>query len=151
MAIIEAGRYVAPSGRDVRIAESTASAVAGTRLYLPCDDVAVPGGADRAAPVIEVTNESSLSASRRLGGDAACLVFASAKNPGGGFLNGARAQEESIARVSALYACQTSVPQFYALPRQAQDLRYSDRVIYSPRVPVFRPDGTKFGSAASGG
>jgi uncharacterized protein (TIGR02452 family) len=35
------------------------------------------------------------------------------------------------------------VPQFYALHRRTQDLRYSDRVIYSPRVPVFRDeDGT---------
>ena len=141
--IIEAGCYRAPSGREVRVAESTAAAVAGTRLYLPDEDVTVPAGVNGAVPVIEVTNETSLSASRRLGDDAACLVFASARNPGGGFLNGAQAQEESIARVSALYACQTSVPRFYEFHRQRPDLRYSDQVIYSPRVPVFRDeDGT---------
>jgi uncharacterized protein (TIGR02452 family) len=141
-AIVEAGRYVAPSGREVRIAESTAAAIAGTRLYRPGQDAVVPVRAS-AAPVIEVTNESSLSASRRLGDDVACLVFASAKNPGGGFLNGAQAQEESIARVSALHACQASAPQFYEFHRQQQDPRYSDRVIYSPRVTVFRgEDGT---------
>jgi len=142
-AIVEAGCYVAPSGREVSVAESTASAVARTRLYLPGQDVVVPAEASGPAPVVEVTNESSLSASRRLGDDVACLVFASARKPGGGFLNGAQAQEESIARVSALYACQTAVPQFYAFHRQSGDLRYSDRVIYSPRVPVFRDeDGT---------
>jgi len=139
-AIVADGGYVAPSGREVRVAESTAAAVAGTRLYLPGEDVSVPGGAGGAAPVVEVTNESSLSASRRLGGDAACLVFASARSPGGGFLNGAQAQEESIARVSALYACQVSVLPFYEFHREQQDLRYSDRVIYSPRVPVFRDE-----------
>jgi len=139
-AIVEAGHYVAPAGREVRIAESIASAVAGTRLYLPDDDLAVPARAGGAVPAIEVTKESSLSAARRLGDDAACLVFASARSPGGGFLNGARAQEESIARVSALYACQMSVPQFYGFHRRQQDLRYSDRVIYSPRVPVFRDE-----------
>jgi hypothetical protein len=52
---------------------------------------------------IQVTAESTLEAARRLGGDVACLVFASARNPGGGFLNGAQAQEESLARSSALY------------------------------------------------
>jgi uncharacterized protein (TIGR02452 family) len=146
-AIIEAGRYRAPSGREVHITGSTAAAVAGTRLYLPGQDVAAPpstgAGASAASPVIEVTNESSLSAARRLGEDAACLVFASATKPGGGFLNGRQAQEESIARVSALYASLTAVPQFYAFHRQQEDSRYSDRVIYSPRVPVFRAeDGT---------
>jgi uncharacterized protein (TIGR02452 family) len=142
-AIIEAGHYMAPSGRQVRIAESTAAAVAGTRLYLPGQAVGIPVEAGAAGPVIEVTNETSLSASQRLGDDVACLVFASARNPGGGFLNGAQAQEESIARVSALYACQTAVPRYYSFHRRAQDARYSDRVIYSPRVPVFTgEDGT---------
>jgi len=32
-----------------------------------------------------------------------CLNFASAKNPGGGFLGGSQAQEESLARSSGLY------------------------------------------------
>ena len=35
-----------------------------------------------------------------------CLNFASARNPGGGFLNGSQAQEESIARATGLYPCQ---------------------------------------------
>jgi uncharacterized protein (TIGR02452 family) len=70
----------------------------------------------------------------------ACLVFASARHPGGGFLRGAQAQEESLARASALHACQQAAPQFYAFHRQQPDLCYSDRVIYSPSVPVFRDD-----------
>ncbi|GAA0920172.1 TIGR02452 family protein [Nonomuraea longicatena] len=91
---------------------------------------------------VEVVNETTLEAARALsgGGEVACLVFASAKNPGGGFLNGAQAQEESVARASALYPCLTSVPAFYAFHRAQKDLLYSDRVVYSPRVPVFRDD-----------
>jgi uncharacterized protein (TIGR02452 family) len=89
---------------------------------------------------VEVTNESSLAAVRRLGGDVACLVFASARNPGGGFLNGAQAQEESLARGSALYLCLRAAGDFYAHHRAHPELTYSDRVIYSPSVPVFRDD-----------
>ena len=140
IAIIEAGGYRSPSGRDVRIGASVTDAVAGTRLYRP--DEALPARLPRnsGAPATEVTNETSLSAARLLGPGAACLVFASAKNPGGGFLTGAQAQEESIARSSALYPCQGAAGEFYAFHRRQGDLRYSDRVIYSPRVPVFRAD-----------
>src|SRR5262245_984214 len=102
------------------------------------DVPAATAGPDR--PVIEVTGESTLAAARRLGPGAACLVFASARNPGGGFLTGAQAQEEAIARASALHACLSTVPDFYAFHRADRDLRYSDRVIYSPGVPVFRDD-----------
>ena len=140
MAIIEAGGYRSPCGRDVRIAASVRAAVAGTRLYLPAEDIPAPLPHGPGAPVTEVTNETSLSAARRLGADVACLVFASAKNPGGGFLSGAQAQEESIARSSALYPCQQAAGEFYDFHRRQGDLRYSDRVIYSPGVPVFRAD-----------
>jgi uncharacterized protein (TIGR02452 family) len=139
LAIIEAGGYQAGSGHQVRLAASIAAAIEGTRLYIPGEEITVTAPAG-AVPAVEVTNETTLSAARRLGEGVACLVFASAKNPGGGFLSGAQAQEESIARASALYPCLATVRQFYAFHRQQQDLRYSDRVIYSPAVPVFRGD-----------
>jgi uncharacterized protein (TIGR02452 family) len=140
MAILEAGGYRSPGGREVRIGGGVSDAVAGTRLHLPDETLSARLPQDSRGPVTEVTNETSLSAARRLGPDAACLVFASAKNPGGGFLAGAQAQEESIARSSALYPCLTAAGEFYAFHRRQGDLRYSDRVIYSPRVPVFRAD-----------
>jgi len=161
MTIISSGGYWCADGTSIRLAGDIARAVAGTRLYLPEDPL--PTAPDRPAtaapPLIEVTRETTLAAARRAagagganraggagsadpaGGDVACLVFASAKNPGGGFRSGARAQEEDIARASALYACQTVAGEFYAFHRQQRDLRYSDRVIYSPAVPVFRDDG----------
>lgn len=52
----------------------------------------------------------------------------------------ARAQEESLARSSGLYRCLLQAPEFYAFHRSQRDLRYSDRVIFSPSVPVFRDD-----------
>ena len=137
---VERGHYSAPDGRRVEIAADVAAAVAGTRLYLPGDDLPGPPDGPARRPHVEVTGESTLEAARRLGGDVAALVFASARNPGGGFLTGAQAQEESLARASALYASLTSAREFYTAHRADPDLRYSDRVIRSPRVPVFRDD-----------
>jgi uncharacterized protein (TIGR02452 family) len=140
VAILERGRYRTGAGDVVTIDARVAAAVAGSRLYLPDDVLPVPPSPGNTAPVIEVTNESSLRATRRLGGDVACLVFASARNPGGGFLNGAQAQEESIARASGLYACLRATEEYYTHHRRHAELTYSDRVIYSPAVPVFRDD-----------
>jgi uncharacterized protein (TIGR02452 family) len=140
--VVRRGGYTSPSGARVDISADVSRAVAGTRLYLPAE--ALPWPAEESAPTenttIDVTTESTLAAGRRLGPGTVALVFASARNPGGGFLRGARAQEEDIARASALHACLTSVPHFYAHHRSQDDLRYSDRVIYSPDVPVFRGD-----------
>lgn len=137
VSISERGSYSTPAG-PVPIGDAVSRAVAQTRLYLPEDVLSLPEQGE--LPHIEVTNASSLAATRDLGGDVACLVFASARNPGGGFLNGAQAQEESIARGSALYPCLLAAGDFYAYHRASDDLGYSDRVIYSPGVPVFRDD-----------
>ncbi len=138
VAIVDRGGYTAPNGAKVRIADQVAAAVAGTRLHLPAEELAAHG--EVAQPTITVTNETSLDAARRLGGELACLNFASAKNGGGGFLRGAKAQEEDLARASALYRTLRAAPEFYAFHRGQGDLRYSDRVIYSPGVPVIRDE-----------
>jgi uncharacterized protein (TIGR02452 family) len=138
VAIAEAGRYRTDSGQEIDIADAVREAVENTRLYT--SDTSVGSDRPPVTATVEVTYESTLMAARRLESATAALVFASAKNPGGGFLNGAQAQEESVARSSALYATQLAAPDFYAFHRAQRDLRYSDRVIYSPRVPVFRDD-----------
>lgn len=135
--IAERGSYRFGTG-EVDLRADVARAVAGTRLYAPDDPLRLPEPVGE--PRVDVTGESTLAAARRLGGDTACLVFASARNPGGGFLNGAKAQEESLARSSALYPCLLAAGDFYAHHRAHSELTYSDRVIYSPGVPVFRDD-----------
>ncbi|GAA1634596.1 TIGR02452 family protein [Actinoplanes couchii] len=102
--------------------------------------VASDASAASRAVTVEITGESSLDAARRLGAGVACLNFASARNPGGGFLNGAQAQEESIARSSAIYPSLRAAGDFYAFHRADRGILYTDRVIYSPEVPVFRDD-----------
>ncbi|SNR83786.1 TIGR02452 family protein [Actinoplanes regularis] len=136
--ITERGHYDGPDGR-VAIADQVARSVAGTRLHLPGDDLPEPVPA-AGPPVIEVTAESTLWAARRIGGDPAALNFASARNPGGGFRTGAQAQEESLARSSALYPCLLAAGDFYDHHRAERSLLYTDRVIYAPSVPVFRDD-----------
>ncbi|MCG3040552.1 TIGR02452 family protein [Streptomyces sp. S1A] len=154
--IVERGRYTAPGGREVSIAGAVAAAMEGTALFGP-GPVPVPepgagaGAGERLPTVFEVTGESSLEAARRLvgagpgdvpapGGPVAVLNFASARNPGGGYLNGAQAQEEALCRASALYVCLLRAPGYYEHHRAERSPFYSDRVIHSPGVPVFRDD-----------
>ncbi|MET9908356.1 TIGR02452 family protein [Streptomyces sp. NPDC006476] len=136
--IVAAGTYRAPDGREVSVAAAVAAARAGTAMYGP-DPIRTPQTVS-AETFFEVTGESSLEAARRLGGEVAVLNFASARNPGGGFLNGAQAQEEALCRASALYTCLLQAPEFYEHHRAHRDPFYTDRVIHSPAVPVFRDD-----------
>ncbi|MEU9852320.1 TIGR02452 family protein [Streptomyces sp. NPDC047974] len=142
-AIVAAASYTAPDGRTVSLREDLSAALAGTRLYGP-EPVPVAPATGRAGR-IEVTGESSLAAARRMtaadpAGPVAVLNFASARNPGGGYLNGAQAQEEALCRSSALHATLLRAPAYYEHHRSERDALYTDRVIHSPRVPVFRDD-----------
>ena len=69
----------------------------------------------------------------------ACLNFASARNPGGGFLNGSEAQEESLTRASGLFRCLEPHQDHYAEGRTA-DGYYTDSMLWSPGVPFIRND-----------
>ncbi len=141
VSIVAAGHYVAPSGRTVDLSAATRAAVEGTVSYPPsAPRPAVPEA--RFDTRITVTGETTLVAGARLvsAGESPCVLnFASAKNPGGGFLSGARAQEETIARASALFAC-IDGNAMYAHHRAQRDTVYSNYAIYSPAVPVFRTD-----------
>ena len=142
VAVTNAGGYVAPSGRSVALRAAVDHAVSGTRDYREESPVAAPSAARRTATRVRVVNGTSLASARELaarGPVPLVLNFASAKNPGGGFLNGARAQEESLARCSSLYACLLTSG-MYAHHRAHGDAMYTDWMIYSPDVPVFRDE-----------
>jgi uncharacterized protein (TIGR02452 family) len=146
VAILEAGCYVTANGVRVDIGDAVARAVTATVTYGPAE--ILPQQSSQSAPsagtmTVEVHNMTTLAGVRLLqaqGLDPAALNFASATHPGGGFLNGARAQEEYLARSTGLWACLRDHP-MYAFHQARRDPFYSHTVIYSPAVPVFREDG----------
>ncbi len=68
------------------------------------------------------------------------LNFASAKNPGGGYVTGANAQEESLCRCSLLYYTIKDCEEYYTANRNHKSADYTDGMIYSSNVPVIRND-----------
>ena len=151
--ILEKGFYQSPGGQVVHIKEALEAALLDSVHYRPKDFDEVFGLRDRImvergdqAPIeFQVINETTLSAAARLtkaNGNANVLAlnFASAKNPGGGFLKGSQAQEESLARASGLYPCIAQMQAMYDANRQFRSCLYTDNMIYSPGVPVFRDD-----------
>jgi uncharacterized protein (TIGR02452 family) len=145
--ILEKGSYINPSGNKVDVSRPQQYAVANTKLFRPeeLEDLAENIPEPRFATSFEVINETTLDAARRLVSegetDPLSLNFASAKNPGGGFLGGALAQEECIARASGLYPCLLQAPDYYNYHRNKNTtLLYSDHMIYSPKVPVIKDE-----------
>jgi uncharacterized protein (TIGR02452 family) len=143
--VVKRGEYLTPAGRTVSIGAEVSRAVAGTVLYRPQDleQLVASRTTGSGAPQISVTAESTADAAKRLVQDegtdhVVALNFASARHPGGGFLGEAKAQEEDLARRSALYECLLSQPAYYGANRAESSLLYTDHIIYSPDVPFFR-------------
>jgi uncharacterized protein (TIGR02452 family) len=144
--IVNEGHYISPSGNTIHFLTKQRSAVNGTTLYSPEQgqqllQVHVPchGG----TPRIDVTPETTQVAAHRLVHEEGCadlvlLNYASARKPGGGFLNGAKAQEEDLARCSGLYPCLLTQPAYYTQNRASSSPLYTDHIIYAPDVPWFR-------------
>jgi uncharacterized protein (TIGR02452 family) len=133
----------------VDIAPDVRRCLDATRFYPPDElerlrQEVLTRPADGSATDIEVVNETTLAGLARVlstgGGPVAALNFASAKNPGGGFLGGSQAQEESLARSSALYASLQRAQEYYRRHRASPSCLYSDAMILSPDCPVFRDD-----------
>lgn len=147
--IVERGSYRSASGYVIDIAPTVGACLAATRFFPPEELEQIrrqilASPAEGIATQFEVVNETTLAGVARLLSDGqkpvVALNFASAKNPGGGFLNGSQAQEESLARSSALHASLLRAWTFYERHRAASSLLYSDAMILSPGCPVFRDD-----------
>jgi uncharacterized protein (TIGR02452 family) len=145
--LIQQGFYTNTKGDQVNIQGLQQKAEDNTQLFSP-DELSellnTIGRPNQFNTQFEVNNETTLDAGRRLlaagASDVLCLNFASAKNPGGGFLGGALAQEECIARASGLYPCLLKAEKYYSYHRKQHTCLYSDHMIYSPGVPVLKDE-----------
>jgi uncharacterized protein (TIGR02452 family) len=145
--ILERGSYESPGGKLIELGKLLDRARHGSILYTPDHFAASPSPRTRRPTeyptTFEVLNATTLAAASRLVAEGArvlALNFASAKNPGGGFLGGSQAQEESLARATGLYACLAPMAEMYQTNRAFPSCLYTDHMIYSPDVPVFRDD-----------
>jgi uncharacterized protein (TIGR02452 family) len=137
------GYYVTEAGRRVDWRDAVEAACAAKVSIAP--HVTLPRQEQVALPEtrLQVSNETTLGAAFRLvesGLRPLALNFANGVQPGGGFLGGARAQEEVLCRSSALYQTLVDDP-MYEAHRERPSPDSTDWAIYSPDVPVFRKDG----------
>ena len=147
--ILDQGYYYHPNCKRISIRDIVNQSVSETRLFSPAEldylqtTTSITNKTSKQPAVIDVTEETTLQAASRLQGMDqtvrwVCLNFASAKNPGGGFLGGSQAQEESLARASSLYASLVQADGFYRANKDCRSSIYTDHIIYSPDVVVFR-------------
>ncbi|EMI23169.1 TIGR02452 family protein [Rhodopirellula europaea] len=141
--LIDAGEYRVDD-TVVRFAEQQAQAVQSTQLYRPDEIESLQAKPAETSQVVRVVDGTTQVVAQQLAGagDTALLNFASARNPGGGFLNGAKAQEEDLCRCSGLYPCLIECMEYYEANRSQSSLLYTDHAIFSPSVPFFRTKGT---------
>lgn len=144
--ILNVGSYV-EGGKAVSLSAALADMRNETILYTPTDlDLLVNsiGPAQQRETAILIRNCTTFAAAKSLIDvgykNPLCLNFASAKNPGGGFLSGSQAQEECLARGSGLHESLTSQMTYYDANRSYPSALYTNHIIYSPLVPVFRSD-----------
>lgn len=151
--IIEQGFYISESGCKINLDQAIQSSLTKTKLYTldklgtTLKDVGEKIKTLNYATSIIVENCTSMEAATKLqylNARLGCLNFASAKNPGGGFLGGAQAQEESLTRASTLYpTLMKYFSEMYEYNRSRNTCLYSDYMICSPDVIFFRDDDDK--------
>jgi uncharacterized protein (TIGR02452 family) len=136
------GFYVTSDGEEVVWRDAVQAACAAKRSIGPEAVLPINERATFRETRVQVANETTLGASLRLiarGLRPLALNFANGIQPGGGFLDGARAQEEVLCRSSALYQTLVDDP-MYEEHRKRRLPDSTEWVICSPDVPIFRAD-----------
>lgn len=140
--ILEQGYYDGPAGR-VELGELPRASAESSRFFPAEERPALPPRRGEAEPTrlllrgcstVQAVLDLTRQGAERIG----VLNFASAKNPGGGFLHGAMAQEESLAASGGLYPTLIRHEEYYHRNRTCGTMAYTDCAIYSPEVVFFR-------------
>lgn len=142
---LELGYYVDSTGRIIPIRDDVQQSIDRSQLFSPAalDKLLLERTRSAHSYVVNVVRASTLQGLVSLHTGTkkiAVLNFASAKNPGGGFLGGSQAQEESLARSGSLYPTLLRNSGYYEVNRRASDSMYTDNLIYSPDVAFFKND-----------
>jgi uncharacterized protein (TIGR02452 family) len=141
--IIQDGYYHIENNK-IDISDSITKSRAGTFTIAPSgwEEILSKETEVKFETVIEFKNCSTIEAIAEESKEMkiAALNFASAKNPGGGFMGGASAQEESLARSSSLYGSLIKDTTMYEYNKGNATFLYSDYVIYSPEVVFWYKD-----------
>lgn len=136
------GYYLDEAGNKVELQGFVSAAFAAKRSIEPDASLPTVERASFAETRVRVANETTLGASLQFvqsGMRPLALNFANGIQPGGGFLGGARAQEEVLCRSSTLHQTLVDDP-MYASHRKRPLPDSTDWAIYSPDVPIFRKD-----------
>lgn len=126
-------RYTAPNGTIVDLASRLRAERAGALSLPPDAPLPTEPAPRRAETVVRVVNAPTLAVAAALRAEGRApwvLNFANGLVPGGGYLDGSRAQEESLCYASTLVGALEGDP-FYAHHAQRGDLHASDWVIVS--------------------
>lgn len=153
--IVKQGYYQTLDGKVYDIKEKLALALQSSFSVDPDHHFALPPLSDSThRPIIEVTKETTIACICRLyeqGIIPCALNFANGIHPGGGYVNGAHAQEEACCCCSALYytLIQEQCNDYYIsnqehIPINKNCVDCTDWMIYSPDVPIFRDTNENF-------
>ena len=144
ISISKSGKYLTAEGNiPIDISVAVAACVKNTRVISPVELNVISGNSGGGAAEISVISRTTLDAAQALmketGRTPAILNFASARHPGGGFINGSMSQEEDIAYRSALYAALSSRPAYYSESlSNLSDGLYFDKAVYTKGLVVIR-------------
>lgn len=142
LSALDCGYYYDNQGKRIEIQTAVQHAIENKISISPAYELRKRHAENFSETIVQVANETTLSAARRLtdeGGKPLALNFANGVWVGGGYLKGSLAQEEGLCRSSALYKTLEGDP-MYAVHEQYFGHKSSDWAILSQDVPVFRTD-----------
>lgn len=125
------------------LGQKTSQAIKSNIVYKEGFISNTPKRSEQSSVIVQAGTTSDTARQYRFLGKVAVLNFANPENPGGGVNFGAMAQEECLCRSSNLYLCisdRNVFDDYYLFHRGIKNQFFSDRLIYTKDVTVFKND-----------